>query len=112
MCKNRQRSADSITEEFLTSTSINVSTKTVQWDLLGMSFHGRAAAFKPLITKFNAKPWSGVCKARRHWTGLWNNGNVFSGVMNVTSLFGSQMCEYGFGGCQENVTCVTALCQL
>ena len=34
---------------------------------------------------------------------------MFCGVTNHASLFGSQMAESGFGGCWENVTCLTAL---
>ena len=51
--------------------------------------------------------WSGGVK--RTDTGLWSRGNVFCGVTNHASLFGSQMAESGFGGCWENVTCLTAL---
>src|SRR4029434_3931054 len=53
--------------------------------------------------------WSGV---KHTDTGLWSSGNVFCGVTNHASLFGSQMGESGFGGCRENVTCLTALCHL
>ncbi|XP_072573830.1 BTB/POZ domain-containing protein KCTD16-like isoform X2 [Paramormyrops kingsleyae] len=45
-------------------------------------------------------------------TGLSRRGNVFCGVMNHTSLSGSLMDESGSGRCQENITCLTALCQL
>ena len=43
--------------------------------------------------------WSGV---KHTDTGLWSSGNVFCGVMNHPSLFGSQMGEAGFGGRREN----------
>ncbi len=42
-------------------------------------------------------------------TGLWSSANLFCGAMN---LFGSLRGESGFDQCQENVTCLTALCQL
>lgn len=36
-------------------------------------------------------------------TGLWCSGNIFSGMVNHTSLSGSLIDEAGFGRCQENV---------
>ena len=45
-------------------------------------------------------------------TGLWSSGNLFRGVTNHAALSGSLMDESGFGQCQENVTYLTALCQL
>lgn len=53
--------------------------------------------------------WSGVKHAA---TGLWSSANMFYGATNHASLFGSQMGGSGFGRCWENMTCVTALCQL
>lgn len=67
--RSRQRSADSIWfQEFRTSTGINVSTKTVRWEL-----HGMAAACKPYINKSNAK--HGV---NRIVIGLWSDESRFS----------------------------------
>ncbi|CAI9566248.1 unnamed protein product [Staurois parvus] len=49
------------------------------------------------------------CKAHHHWTleqwrcGLWSNKSRFSGNLMDMS---------GFGGCQENGTCLTTLCQV
>ena len=40
------------------------------------------------------------------------SGNVLCGVMNHFSLHGSLMNESGFGEGQENVACLTVLCQL
>lgn len=34
---------------------------------------------------------------------------MFCGLKNHASLFGSLMCKSGFGGCNENVTCLIAL---
>lgn len=38
--KSSQRSADSIAEDFQTSTGMNISTATGQCELHGMGFHG------------------------------------------------------------------------
>ncbi|CAI9620946.1 unnamed protein product [Staurois parvus] len=45
-------------------------------------------------------------------TGLYSNGDVFSGVKNHTSLSDNPMDVSGFGGCQENGICLAALCQV
>ena len=37
---------------------------------------------------------------------------MFSGVTNRASPSDNLMDESGFGGCQENGTCLTALCQV
>ena len=37
-------------------------------------------------------------------TGLWSSHNLFSGVMNHTSLSVSLMDNSGFGGCHENTS--------
>jgi len=67
-----------------------------------MGFHGSAAACKPHSAKYNAKGWMEWCKAHSHWTlEQWKHVQA--------SLFGGLMGESGFGGCQENVTCLTAL---
>ncbi|CAI9572761.1 unnamed protein product [Staurois parvus] len=78
-------------------------------EIHGMSFHGRLATSKPYITKCNAKCWMQWCKAHCQWTleqwrrVLWHDESYFSGnPMDVS----------GFGGCQENGTCLTALCQV
>ncbi len=62
MCKTRQCSADSIAEDFQTSTDINISTKPILWKLYGTGFQGQAAACKCHITKYNAKNWMGGVK--------------------------------------------------
>ena len=87
VCKSRQRSAESIAKGFRASTGINVSTKTVWRELHGMGFHGRAAACRPHITKFNAKRPMEWCKAHRHWTVfiIRNLHMVYSGTY-VNSL--------------------------
>jgi hypothetical protein len=62
-----------------------------------MGFHGRAAAHKPKITMHNANRLLEWSKAHRHWTlEQWKH---VPGVMNQTS-------PSGFGGCQENATCL------
>ena len=59
------------------------------------SLHDRAAAFRPHITKYNAKCRMEKCKTHAV-TGVWSSGNVLCGVMDHTSLFGSLMGESGY----------------
>ncbi|CAI9599091.1 unnamed protein product, partial [Staurois parvus] len=63
--RSRQLSAESIAKELLTSCGLQIST-TVCRELHRMGSHGRAAASKPSITKYNAK--RRMCKAHCHWT--------------------------------------------
>ncbi|CAI9567573.1 unnamed protein product, partial [Staurois parvus] len=79
-----QLTAESIAKDLQTWCDLQISTTTVCRELHGIGFHGRAAASKPYITKYNAKcqmPW---CKARRHWTleqrrrVLWSDQSRFS----------------------------------
>lgn len=44
-----------------------VSSWTLKGELHGMGFNGRAASFKPYVTKNNAKSQMQWCKAHRHW---------------------------------------------
>ena len=53
LCKSHQRSADSVTAEFQTTMGINISAKTVCWELHGMGNYGQAAAHQPNTTKHN-----------------------------------------------------------
>ncbi|CAI9562561.1 unnamed protein product, partial [Staurois parvus] len=46
VCRSRQLSAESIAKDLQTSYCRQISTTTVRRELLGMSFHGRAAASK------------------------------------------------------------------
>ncbi|CAI9569954.1 unnamed protein product [Staurois parvus] len=108
--RSHQLSAESIAKDLQTWCGLQMSPTTVRRELHGMGFHGRAAASKPSITKCNAKrrmPW---CKARCHWT--LEHGDMFSEGANYSSLSGNPMDLSGFGGCQENGTCLTALCQV
>ncbi|CAI9593785.1 unnamed protein product, partial [Staurois parvus] len=50
------------------SCGLHISTTRVHRELHGMSFHGRAAASKPYITKYTAKHRMHWCKACHHWT--------------------------------------------
>ncbi|CAI9544551.1 unnamed protein product [Staurois parvus] len=110
VCRSQQLSAESIAKDLQTSCGLQVSTTTVCRELHGMGFHGRAAAFKPYITKCNAKHRMQWCKAQRHWTLEQRRRVLWSA--NHTSLSGNPMDVSGFGGCQENSTCLTALCQV
>jgi hypothetical protein len=56
------------TTEIQTPSGSNVSTRTVRRELREMGFHGRVAAYKPKITRSNAKRRLEWCKAHRHWT--------------------------------------------
>ena len=69
-----------------------------------MGFHGRAATSKPKILMRNAKHWLEWCKVRRNRT-LKQCKRV---LCSDESPFGSPMDESGFGGCQENATCLNA----
>ncbi|KAI4902504.1 hypothetical protein NFI96_013130 [Prochilodus magdalenae] len=44
--------------------------------------------------------------------GVESSGDVFSEVTNHDSPSGNLMDKSGFGGCQENGTCLTALCRV
>ncbi|CAI9532174.1 unnamed protein product [Staurois parvus] len=50
-----QLSAESIAKDLQTLCGLQISTTAVCRELHGMGFHGRAAASKPYITKWNAK---------------------------------------------------------
>ncbi|CAI9575236.1 unnamed protein product, partial [Staurois parvus] len=66
--RSHQLSAESLAEDLQTWCGLQMSTTTVCRELHGMGFHGRAAASKPSITKYNAKSQMPWCKARHHWT--------------------------------------------
>ncbi|CAI9568206.1 unnamed protein product, partial [Staurois parvus] len=68
VCRSRQLSAESIAKDLQTLCGLQVSTTIVRRELHGMGFHVRAAASKPYITKYNAKPRMQLCKAHHHWT--------------------------------------------
>ncbi len=80
-----------IAEEFQTSKlGINISMKTVFWELRGMGFHCQANASLTSLSTTSSIRWSGI---KHRWTleqwkpVLWS--------------------ETGFGGCQEKDTCQT-----
>ncbi|CAI9600626.1 unnamed protein product [Staurois parvus] len=52
--RSRQMSVESIAKDLQTSCGLQISTTTYV-ELHEMDFHGRAAAYKPYITKCNAK---------------------------------------------------------
>ncbi|CAI9617369.1 unnamed protein product, partial [Staurois parvus] len=107
--RSRQLSAESIAKDLQTWCGLQMSPTTVRRELHGMGFHGRAAASKPSVTKCNAKrqmPW---CKAHHHWT-LEQRRHVLWSDQSCFSVWQCVMDVSGFGGCQENGTCLTALC--
>ncbi|CAI9539770.1 unnamed protein product [Staurois parvus] len=53
--RSRQLSAESIAKYLQTLWGLQNSITKVHSELHGMGFHGRAAATKPYITKYNAK---------------------------------------------------------
>ncbi|CAI9584923.1 unnamed protein product, partial [Staurois parvus] len=65
--RSRRLSAESIAKDLQTSCGLQIST-TVNRELHGMGFYGRAASSNPYITKCNAKRRMQWCKACRHWT--------------------------------------------
>ncbi|CAI9605207.1 unnamed protein product [Staurois parvus] len=89
--RSHQLSAESIAKDHHTLHSFQISI-IVHRELHGKGFHGRAASSKPYITKCNAKCRMQWCKAHHHWT-LEQWSNVL-------------------WSCQENGTCLTALCQV
>lgn len=54
-------SAEELTPELQTSCGLQISSRTVCRELHWMRFYDQAAAFKPHITKCNAKHWMHVC---------------------------------------------------
>jgi hypothetical protein len=80
VCKNGPFSVATLTTEFQTAFSSNVTTRIHK-----MGFHGRAAAYKLKITMRNAKRRLEWCKARPHVTleqwkhVLWSDGAIFHG---------------------------------
>ena len=79
-----QLSAESIATDLQPSCGLQISSRTVNRELHGMGFHGRAAASELYITKCNAKRRMQWCKARRRWTleqwrrVLWSDESRFS----------------------------------
>lgn len=75
-----------------------------------MEWISLADQLHPSITKHNAKHEMQWCKAHHRWTleqwrrVLWSDERFLSGD--------SLMDESGFGDCQENGACLTALCQV
>ncbi|CAI9614090.1 unnamed protein product [Staurois parvus] len=64
--RSHQLSAESIAKDLQTSCGLQISTTAVCRELHGIGFHGRAAAFKPYITKCSAKCRMQWCKVCRH----------------------------------------------
>lgn len=95
--KSCQCSADSIGEQLQTSSCTNISTKTVGGHF--MEWVSIAEQLHTSLTSPNTMPiveWNDVKHAA---TVLWSNGNVFYGVTNHPSLFGSLTYESGLGRC-------------
>ncbi|CAI9546567.1 unnamed protein product, partial [Staurois parvus] len=65
--RSHQLSAESVAKDLQTWCGLQISTTTVHRELHGMGFHGRAAGFKPYITKCNAKCRMQWHKARHQW---------------------------------------------
>lgn len=72
---NRQASLPAIADDFrCLSGTETVSDRTVRREVIGLGFHGRAAAHKPLITRTNARRRLEWCKEHRNWTvNEWKN---------------------------------------
>lgn len=92
---------DSIAEEFRTSTGINISSKDVQQELHGKSFRA-----KLLHASFvQCQVSDGVVQC----TLPLDCREVATCLMEQRLMF---LCLGGFGGCWENITFLTTLCQL
>ena len=103
----RGLSAESIAIDLQISCGLQISSRTVRRELYGMGFHGRAAASKPYIIKCNIKHRL-QCTPPLEYRSV----ETLSGEMSSASPSGNLMYESGFGGCQENGTCLSALCQV
>ncbi|CAI9585389.1 unnamed protein product [Staurois parvus] len=64
--RSHQLPADSTAKDFQTSCGLQICPTKMHREFHGMGFHGRAAAYKPYITKCNAKRRMQWCKARHH----------------------------------------------
>ena len=64
--KIREELNSTIVEEFRHSSDREVSNRKIRREVIGLSFHGRAAAEKKLITRTNAHRRWEWCKQRRH----------------------------------------------
>jgi transposase len=60
--ETRQKLSETITREFRSATNCSASTMTVNRELRGMGFHGRAAVHKPNILPVIAKHCLTWCK--------------------------------------------------
>ncbi|CAI9611479.1 unnamed protein product [Staurois parvus] len=109
--RSHQLSAESIAKDLQTWCGLQMSPTTVRRELHGMGFHGlqqlHPSLPSPSAMQSVRMPW---CKARHHWT--LEQGRRVSGVTNHTSLSDNPMDVSGFGGCQENDSCLTALCHV
>ena len=80
---NRQSGLSTIAEELCHSSGTEVSDETMQREVIGLGFHGRATPKKTLITRTNAHLCLEWCKQRRHsaveqWKkGLWSGDSLY-----------------------------------
>lgn len=76
-----------------------------------MAFNVGVAAFKPYFKprRLTSFEWSGV---KHVSAGLCNRGNLSCGVTTHASLPDSLMDKSEFLKCQDNITCLSPLCQL
>ena len=110
MLGGRQLSAESITIDLQTSCGLQISSRTVLENF--MEWVSMAELLHPSHTSPSAMQSAGCSGVKHAATGLQSSGDAFSGMTNHASPSGNLMEESGFGGCQENGTCLTALCQV
>jgi len=70
---NRNLTLVEITENFNTSLSFSVSSRTVQRVLHEEGYSGHAAKKKPFISEQNRKKRFGWCNMRKNWIHEWEN---------------------------------------
>lgn len=105
----RQRSAESIATHPRSPFGLQVGWRTMRRELHGTV--STAERLQPILTSASVSHCIRCSGVKHTTTGLQSSGDVFSRVPH-SPLSGNLMAESGFGGCQENRTCLTGLCQV
>lgn len=71
--KNRRINLQELREEFITSTSKTICTKTIRNFLHEQGFYGRVGAKKPFISETNRRKRLAWAKERKEWVNEWEN---------------------------------------
>ncbi|CAI9576122.1 unnamed protein product [Staurois parvus] len=102
--RSHQLSAELIAKDLQTSCALQISTITVRRELHG--FHGGAASSKTYYHVYDPR-CAAIFNTPMCAFGLYT---YVSEMTNHTFLSGNLKDLSGFDGCQENGTCLTALC--